>query len=139
MNFNKIRKALYLLFTASVLILLTQCESSTKKQLVGVWKVTSVDLNGTRLDGATAGRWMWEFNDAGGYMIVASGMQDKGTYKLDGKTLKIKSVINADKPEATYTIQSIDTLNLQLYSETNGNKTLLYLLKDKKAGEEEVD
>ncbi len=134
-----LRKSVYLLLAAGIIILLAQCSSKTKEQLVGIWRVDKVELNGTQMDGNTAGNWMWEFNEEGGYMIVASGMTEKGKYDLNGKTLKLKSVSNPDKEETVFSIQSIDSLHLDLASDTKDNKTLLHFIKTKGGELEEED
>ncbi|MBL0308590.1 MAG: hypothetical protein IPP77_02550 [Bacteroidetes bacterium] len=54
--------------TILLVLILAQCANKEKKQIIGVWQLEQMDINGTRIDGHDMGRWLWEFNDEGGYL-----------------------------------------------------------------------
>ncbi|MFN8288560.1 MAG: hypothetical protein U0V74_17525 [Chitinophagales bacterium] len=134
-----VKKRIYLLLCAGLILLLAQCTNKTKEQLRGIWRVDAIELNNTKMDGNAAGQWLWEFNEEGGYMIMAAGMKEKGKFSLSDKTLKLKSITNPDKEESVFTIQHLDSLHLDLASDVKGNKTLLHLIKAKDGEMEEDD
>lgn len=127
-------KVKYLLPALIALLFLAQCKNETAEKLNGIWQVSKADVNGTSIDGNTLGTWLWEFNDEGGYLILAAGAKDKGTYKISGKNLTLKSVTFKDRAETVYQITTLDSVNLVLYSEANGNKSQFTFIR-KGAGE----
>ncbi|MFN8298859.1 MAG: lipocalin family protein [Chitinophagales bacterium] len=128
-------KAKHILVALVAVLFLSQCKNKTVEQLTGIWQVSKADVNGTSIDGSTLGNWLWEFNDEGGYLVLAAGAKEKGTYKVTGQTLTLKSVTYKDRAETVYTISSLDSVNLVLHSESNGNKSTFTFIRK---GEGEV-
>ncbi len=119
----------YLIPAVIALLLLAQCKNETAEKLNGIWQVDKAEVNGTTIDGSTVGAWLWEFNDEGGYLIIAAGAKDKGTFKLSGKNLTLKSQTFKERAETVYQIQAIDSVNLVLYSESNNNKSTFRFIR----------
>lgn len=119
----------YLIPAVIALLLLAQCKNETAEKLNGIWQVDKAEVNGTTIDGSTVGAWLWEFNDEGGYLIIAAGAKDKGTFKLSGKNLTLKSQTFKERAETVYQIQAIDSANLVLYSESNNNKSTFRFIR----------
>ncbi len=114
---------------AALLVFCLACCSDSKKQISAVWQLKEMNINGTTLSGKSLGNWLWEFNDEGGYLVNIGGAIEKGTYKLEGAKLTMKSVTNSKKPEHIYLIARLDSISLSLTSESGKNKTTLYFLK----------
>jgi len=115
-------------------LFLSQCHNREKQRLVGVWKLNDLDINGTRMTGASLGSWMWEFNAQGGYLVDVSGQREKGVYKLNKDQLTVQITTAPNRPEATYTIARLDSVQMVLSSITDKNKSTLSFVRMRAAG-----
>jgi hypothetical protein len=124
------RKTVYLLlFSLLFLLLLTQCRNKQEKQLVGVWKMETMNINGTEMSGASLGEWLWEFNDEGGYLVMVAGAKEKGKFKVKEGRLSMKSVTIAERPETSYEIVQLDSTVLKLKAISDKNSSSLSFIK----------
>lgn len=114
-----------------LLVSLTQCKSKFERNLVGVWQLQELVINGASLKGNSLGNWLWEFNDAGGYLTDVAGMREKGRYALKDSVLTLKIMIPKDGPTQIYRVLKLDTAALELFSYENRNKTTLRFVKRK--------
>lgn len=128
-----------LVILAAIILSITACTSKREQQLHGLWKMESMDLNGTVIRGESLGRWMYEFNDKGGYMVDVSGVKEKGKYKLEEKKLTLTSLTFEDKPATTFDVVVFDSVNLELFSKTDNNQTRIKLVKIAGAWDEEQE
>lgn len=126
-------------FTVIVLSLLLYSCHNKKEQIVGVWKMDSMEVNGVKFEDNALGVWLWEFNDEGGFLRVLSGQKEKGTYKTAGKKLIMKSVTFKDQPEAEYEILKLDSVELELRTKGVQNESTVHFLRSKGGGKEEND
>lgn len=111
------------------LLFLTSCQNKTREKLTGVWKLEIMDINNTPLQGSAFGRWLWEFNEEGGYLINVDGAVEKGTYLVDKDKLTLKSVTQKERPDQVFTIANLDSANMNLVSATDKNTTSLTFIK----------
>lgn len=109
--------------------LLAGCGSKTKSDLVAVWQVDLIEVNGSEIPGSNVGKWQWEFNSAGGYMINLSGEKEKGRYSLKENRLSLKSTTNESKPETVFTLVSVDSANLVLQPVSENNKSTFHFVR----------
>jgi hypothetical protein len=114
-----------------ILIGLTQCRSSQEKKIVGVWQLQELVINGTTLQGSSLGNWLWEFNDAGGYLTEVAGVREKGRYTLKGDALNLKITTEKDRPDQVYKVARLDSIELDLLSIENVNKQSMRFLRRK--------
>ncbi|MES2620965.1 MAG: lipocalin family protein [Bacteroidota bacterium] len=110
-------------------LLIASCENKAKEKLTGVWKLEIMDINNTPLQGSSFGRWLWEFNEEGGYLINVDGAVEKGTYKVDKDKLTLKSITQKERPDQVFTIAKLDSANMNLVSATDKNTTSLTFIK----------
>lgn len=122
-----------------IIVSLTACTNKREQQLLGIWKMESMDLNGTVIRGESLGRWLYEFNDKGGYMVDVSGVKEKGKYKLADKTLTLTSLTFEDKPATAFEVVVFDSVNLELFSKTENNQTRIKLVKIEGAWDDEKE
>ncbi|MBK7148524.1 MAG: lipocalin family protein [Bacteroidetes bacterium] len=121
-----------------MVLMLTQCTNEQKEKLVGIWRVTDVNLNETVMDVTSFGSWMWEFNEEGGYMINMAGAVEKGTYEITENKLTLKSKTMAEKPETVYDITKLDEKEMELTSVADlKNKSIIHLIKTNEGAREE--
>ena len=124
------RVKLILVFTALFLVLsLTQCKSKNEKNLVGVWQLQTLVINGALLQGNSLGNWLWEFNEQGGYLTDVAGMREKGKYTLKDSILTLKILIPKDGPTQVYKVIKLDTAQLDLFYFENHNRSTLHFIK----------
>lgn len=117
------------LFIALLVLILAGCQPKTKSPLVAVWQVELMEVNGSEIQGSSLGKWQWEFNSAGGYMINLSGDKEKGKYTYKDKKLSLKSTTNTDKPETFYDVVAVDSLNLVLQPVSENNKSTIHFIR----------
>jgi hypothetical protein len=122
-----------------VVILLTGCQNKQKDKLEGIWQLRTLEINGTVLQGSSLGNWKWEFNEEGGYLTDVAGVREKGLYTLKESTLTLKSVTHKERPEHVLNIVHLDSLQLDLLSADEKNKSSLHFLKMKENGVVEND
>jgi hypothetical protein len=122
-----------------VVILITGCQNKQKDKLEGIWQLRTLEINGTVLQGSSLGNWKWEFNEEGGYLTDVAGVREKGLYTLKENTLTLKSVTHKERPEQVLNIVHLDSLQLDLLSADEKNKSSLHFLKMKGNGVIEND
>lgn len=123
------RTVYLLLFSSLFLLFITQCRSKEEKQLTGIWKLETMNINGTEMSGASLGEWLWEFNDEGGYLVMVAGAKEKGKFKVKEGRLSMKSVTIAERPETTYEITQLDSAALKLKAVSDKNSSSLSFIK----------
>lgn len=133
------KKTIYLLAISLILIALTQCRNKQQKQLIGIWKLDVMEVNGTEISGSSLGEWMWEFNEEGGYLVMVAGAKEKGKYSIKDGKLSMKSVTVADKPETVYEITRLDSALMDLTAAGEKNTSHLHFIKIDKGETEEDD
>lgn len=134
---NKIPALLLLVLS---ICLLSQCNNKQKEKLEGVWRLQSLEVNGTVISGKSLGDWKWEFNEEGGYLTDVAGAREKGLYTLKGDKLTLKSVTHEERPEQKLQIISLDSVELHLVSaDTGSNKSSLNFIKIKARDYEEEE
>jgi hypothetical protein len=134
------KKTIYLLlFSSLFLLFVTQCRSKQEKQLVGIWKLEVMEINGTEISGASLGEWLWEFNDEGGYLVMVAGAKEKGKFNVRAGKLTMKSVTIKDRPETSYEITQLDSASLKLKAISDKNSSSLTFIKINKGETEEED
>jgi len=110
---------------------LTQCHSNSEKKIVGVWQLKELVVNGTVLQGSSLGNWLWEFNEAGGYLTDVAGMREKGTYTLKDSILSLKLVTEKSQPKQVYKVARLDSVELDLIANDANNRQSLRFIKRK--------
>lgn len=110
-----------------LLFVLVSCHKKTK--ICGVWKMETMDVNGTTIYHEQMGMPMIEFNEKGGYLLVVSGTKEKGKYKMDGNSLSLQSVTFPDKPAQLLTITRLDSAQMNYFSENKDGKVNVKLYK----------
>jgi hypothetical protein len=110
---------------------LTQCKSKIEKNLVGVWQLQTLVINGAALKGNSLGNWLWEFNAQGGYLTDIAGMREKGKYTLKDSILTLKIMIPKDGPTQVYRVIKLDSAQLDLFYYENRNKSTLHFVRRK--------
>ena len=60
------------------------------------------------------GSWLWEFNDAGGFLTDIGGMREKGVYTCKDSILTLRLTSGKDKPNQIYTVTRLDTSELDI-------------------------
>ena len=99
-----------------IVLTITQCHSKEESKIAGVWQLSTAYINGSEIPGASMGNWLWEFNDAGGFLTDIGGMREKGIYTLKDSVLTIRLTNSKAKPNQIYTITRLDTSELDLKS-----------------------
>ena len=124
------KRQLISFLTGLILILcLTQCGNKDAKNLVGVWQLQQMNINGAVLSGKSLGNWLWEFNAVGGYLTDIAGMREKGKYYLKDSVLTLKIMMPKDGPTQVYKIVKLDSMQLDLFYYENRNRSTLHFIK----------
>lgn len=123
------KKVLFILVVIISTLTAAQCKTGQKNNLVGIWKLEHMEVNGTIIYGHSLGNWLWEFNDEGGYLTDVAAVREKGRYTLSAKTLTLKAVTTKNKAPQSYNIVKLDSTTLHISSTANGTKTDLYFIK----------
>jgi hypothetical protein len=118
-----------------ILLVFSACMHHGSKQLTGIWQLTVMNMNGTKLEGNSLGVWRWEFNDEGGYLVDVAGAREKGTYTLKDDKLTLKSITYKERPETVYKVAKLDSTQLELIAESEKNRTTLNFIKTEKGVE----
>jgi hypothetical protein len=122
------------------LILLSQCADKKKEQLVGIWRLDKVNINGVEIPGNSLGNQLWEFNDNNGYLVMIAGAKEKGKFTLKENKLLLKSLTTENKPETEYRIEKLDSTEMHLAAEYDKNKSFFSFVKvegEEVAGEDD--
>lgn len=96
-----------LVFVSLISFVMIAATSPVKKQLIGVWKIQTMEIRGTKMVHQQLGLPFMEFNDEGGFMIRFSGHSDKGRYSIKGDKVTLK-FLYPKKPSQTLTITKLD-------------------------------
>jgi hypothetical protein len=129
---SKLKTYITLLAVVAMGVLLTQCHSNSNKgKLVGIWQLRTLDINGTRLQGQSLGNWLWEFNEEGGYLTDVSGVRQKGHYTVKDSTLTLKPIAEQNKPEQVFNITLLDSVEMELVTANEKNRSALHFVKRK--------
>lgn len=127
-----------LIVCISIAFFLNQCTNEQKEKLIGIWRVTDVNLNETVMDVTSFGSWMWEFNDGGGFLINMAGAVEKGTYTIEDNKLSLKSETIKEKPVTIYNVTKLDEKEMELTSSGDAkNKTIIHLIKTNEGARED--
>ena len=110
------KKIARLLIGLIIVLTITQCHNKDESKIAGVWQLSTAYINGTEIPGGSMGSWLWEFNDAGGFLTDIGGMREKGVYTLKDSLLTIRLTSGKDKPNQVYTVTRLDTAELDLKS-----------------------
>ena len=110
-----------------VLMGLNQCTNKKADKLVGVWQLQEMVVGGTVLKGNSLGTWLWEFNEAGGYLTDVAGVREKGVYTYKDSLLTLKITFGKKRPEAVYKVANLDTAQLYLQATDQSKSTLLFI------------
>jgi hypothetical protein len=111
-----------------VIVLLIGCTRSNP-ELTGIWRVESYTMNGTVIQGSSLGNPLYEFNDQGGYLIMASGVEEKGTFTLDEKLLTYHCT-SQQKPDQSFRITRMDSVYLEYEAVNDSNQLQVKLIKN---------
>lgn len=98
------------LFVAVCLVSLCQLAATspfTQKQLIGVWKIQTMEVKGMKMRHQEMGEPFIEFNEEGGFMIKLSSSSSKGRYKLKGNTVTLK-FLYPKKPSQELHLSKLD-------------------------------
>jgi hypothetical protein len=125
------KKIVAIILQGLFVLILAQCNQKNKSNLIGVWKLQQMEINGTKLQGSSLGNWMWEFNEEGGYLSDIAGAKEKGMYKLSGVNLIIKPVGAEKWPERSFTISKLDSSELRLVANGEKNKSSMWFIRVK--------
>ena len=110
-----------------ILLMLVACVK-TQTEISGVWKVDSFTMNGLVIPGANLGSPLYEFNTEGGYMIMVSGVEEKGTFTLKDNTLTYHCT-SQSKPDQNFRIQRLDSLHLEYETTGDSNKLVVKMTR----------
>lgn len=110
-----------------MIVLLMGCTRS-HPELTGIWRVQSYAMNGTVIPGSNLGNPLYEFNDQGGYLIIASGVEEKGTFTLDDKLLTYHCTTQK-KPDQSFRITRMDSVYLEYEALNDSNQLIVKLIK----------
>jgi len=119
-----------LFFPALVLIILglSQCHSKEQKNIIGVWQLQQITVNGTTIPGGSMGNLLWEFNEAGGYLTDVGGMREKGLYTLKDSVLTLKLGKDKNRPAQVYKVARLDSVLLDInFSDNRTNSSMRFL------------
>jgi hypothetical protein len=126
------KKLFVILFIGAMFLMAST--SPFKKKLIGVWKIQSVDIKGTKMLHEQLGLPFIEFNEEGGFMIKVSASGEKGRYSIKGNSVTLKflvpkkpvqhlNIIKLDAKEFDYnTTDSTGTVNVKCYKVSEGEK-----------------
>ena len=93
--------------------------SPVKKQLIGVWKIQTMEIKGTVMRHQEMGLPFIEFNDERGFMIKVGASFEKGRYTVKGNVVTLKFV-QPRKSIQQLTITKLDDRELD-YTTTDSN------------------
>ena len=130
-------KKLFAILSLASLFLLASTSPMGKK-LIGVWKIQSMDIKGTKMQHQQLGAPYIEFNDEGGFMIKVGASGEKGKYSLKGNTVTLKFLI-PKKPAQKMTITKLDDREMDYTtSDSTGQvKVICYRITEGLNGEKD--
>lgn len=109
------RLPVYRLFFFMILLasLTWSCGAGKEKLLVGTWKVSELDLSGTKLTGDQIDM-MYEFDKEGNFTRSEDGKSEKGTYAL-----------NEDKSAVIFTFETPELVAEKRIEQLSDEKLIL--------------
>ena len=112
--------------------LLMQCNNKPAQLIEGSWQLQTLEINGTVLQGNTLGNWNWQFDNDGNYNTTVGKAKETGTYTLAENKLTLKSTTYSKRPELVLLVTELDSVQMNLVTAYEKNKTSLRFLKDGK-------
>jgi|GEM_PF-4145525 len=103
-------------------VLLISATSPVKKKLIGVWKIQTMEIKGSKMVHEQLGLPFIEFNDEGGFMIKLSASSEKGRYTIKGNNVTLK-FLYPKKPAQLLNITKLDDRELD-YTTTDSTGTV---------------
>jgi hypothetical protein len=85
------KKILAILFVAALFLLASG--TSIRKDLIGVWKIQSMEIRGVKLVHQQMAFPYIEFNEEGGFMVKVGSYGEKGKYTIRKNTVLLKFLI----------------------------------------------
>jgi hypothetical protein len=123
------KKSFSLIAVVALAGLLVQCAHKGDKKLEGIWQLNSMSMNGTRISGTDLGIWLWEFNEEGGYLTIVAGAKEKGKYTLKDNQLTLHNITSPNRPDQIYNVVKADSIQLELITVEEKNRTALTFIK----------
>ncbi len=111
------------------IFLLVQCNHNKSEQIEGTWQLQTLEINGTVLKGNSLGDWQWKFATKENYTSVIAGKTEEGLYTLKEGKLTLKSTTYKERPEQILSIIHLDSIQMDLISADDKNKSTLHFLK----------
>ena len=115
-----------------VSFLLMQCNNKPTQLIEGSWQLQTLEINGTVLQGNTLGNWNWQFDNDGNYNSTVGKAKETGTYTLAENKLTLKSTTYSKRPALVLLVTELDSVQMNLVTAYEKNKTSLRFLKDGK-------
>ncbi len=112
--------------------LLMQCNNKPTQLIEGSWQLQTLEINGTVLQGNTLGNWNWQFDNDGNYNSTVGKAKETGTYTLSESKLTLKSITYSKRPEQVLLVTELDSVQMNLVTAYEKNKTSLRFLKEGK-------
>jgi hypothetical protein len=103
------KKLFVFVFLVSVVLMASR--SPYAEKLIGVWKIQSMDIKGTKMLHQELGLPYIEFNEEGGFMVKVSSSLEKGKYALKGNIVTLK-FLYPKKPIQKIVITKLDDKEL---------------------------
>ncbi|MDB5284704.1 MAG: hypothetical protein JWO06_3779 [Bacteroidota bacterium] len=126
-----------LLYSLIILFTLSQCNHKKSGNLVGNWQLQQMVINGTPLSSNVVGEWKWIFSAEGEYHAemqttmyldikrISTKSEENGLFSLKGEDLVIQPVAPEKWPSRSFTIQKLDSVELELNTQSDRNKSSL--------------
>lgn len=106
---------------------LAQCNRN-HTNVEGKWALQSVELNKAMVEKSLLQGSFYQFT-GNEYTSQIVGMNDEGTYRINGDSIFLKSSIVKERPETWYLMAQGDSTQLILKSSINGNDTRMQFTK----------
>ena len=103
--------------------------NKNKDKITGIWQLKLMDIKGANISGSSLGDWLWEFNQAGGYLTDIAGAKEKGRYQLEGGKLTLRPFDTKNRPAVVYNIAFLDSSEMDLVSSDPQTPTKFYFFK----------
>lgn len=109
--------------------LLVQCNHNKSEKIEGNWQLQTLEINGTLLKGNSLGDWKWNFASDETYTAIIAGKTEEGFYTFKAGKLTLKSITYKERPEQVLSIVHLDSIQMDLISADDKNKSTLHFLK----------
>jgi hypothetical protein len=111
-------KKLFVVLSFTVVLLVAVAAASpSRQQLIGVWKIQTMEIKGVTMRHEQMGEPYIEFNDEGGFMIKLSSYSEKGRYTLKENNVTLRFLL-PKKPAQKMSITRLDKTEMD-YSTTD--------------------